>query len=128
MEEKYNWDAAIQRHFELEAEIKQLKTENERLKADLSALSDIAHKWDAFEAGCNKAMEAESEYKQALAIAADALDIAADWDVDNVQCNPPKEWRLPAYGEDPEDGWCSTSALAELLRNLVALHGEGGKK
>lgn len=65
-------------------------------------------------------MRDEEEYKRALLVAADALDIASDWNVDNVQCYPPQEWGLPAYGEEPEDGWCSTRALAELLRNLAA--------
>ncbi len=58
------------------------------------------------------------EIKQALKIAADALDIAADWNVSDVQVNPPKEWALEAYGEDAEDGWCSTRELAKKLREL----------
>lgn len=63
-------------------------------------------------------MRTEAEYKRALMVAADALDIAADWNVENVQVDPPKDWHLPAYGEDPDDGWCSTRALAQMLRNL----------
>ena len=62
----------------------------------------------------------EQKYKVALRVAADALEIASDWNVNNVQCNPPKEWCLPAYGEDPSEGWCSTTSLAEFLRNLSA--------
>lgn len=30
--------------------------------------------------------------KEALKVAADALSIAADWNVNQVQVNPPKEW------------------------------------
>lgn len=56
--------------------------------------------------------------KEALAIAADALSIASDWNVNQVQVNPPKEWDLDGGDEDPEDGWCSTSALAHKLRQL----------
>lgn len=56
--------------------------------------------------------------KQALKIAADALSIAADWNVNQVQVNPPKEWNLSGGNEDPEDGWCSTNALAQKLRYL----------
>lgn len=56
--------------------------------------------------------------KEALKVAADALSIAADWNVNQVQVNPPKEWDLDGGGEDPEDGWCSTSALARKLRQL----------
>lgn len=65
-------------------------------------------------------MRTEAEYKKALEIAAVALSIAADCHVYTVKCYPPKGWELPAYGEDPADGWCSTIALAEFLRNLAA--------
>jgi hypothetical protein len=56
--------------------------------------------------------------KEALKVAADALSIASDWNVNQVQVNPPKEWDLDGGDEDPEDGWCSTSALARKLRQL----------
>lgn len=56
--------------------------------------------------------------KQALQVAADALDIASDWNVDQVQVNPPKEWELDGGDEDAEDGWCSTRDLARKLRQL----------
>ena len=62
----------------------------------------------------------ETELKQALNLAADALDIASDWNLDNVQITPPPKWNLPASGEDPADGWCSTRALAQKLRELAA--------
>lgn len=65
-------------------------------------------------------MTTEAELKQALKVAAEALDIASDWHVENAQCNPPPEWNLPADGEDPADGWCSTRALAQKLRELAA--------
>ena len=58
------------------------------------------------------------ELKQALAIAAEALSIAADWNVNQVQVNPPKEWGLDGGDEDPEEGWCSTSDLARKLKQL----------
>jgi hypothetical protein len=59
------------------------------------------------------------EVKQALEIAANALDIVADWNIDNVQVNPPVEWKLDAWGEDTADGWCSTRELAQKLRELA---------
>lgn len=59
-----------------------------------------------------------NQLKQALKIAADALDIASDWNVGQVQVNPPKEWELDGGDEDPEDGWCSTRDLARKLRQL----------
>lgn len=66
------------------------------------------------------ALQAENRaLKEALLVAANALDIAADWHFPVVQCNPPKVWGLEARGEDPEEGWCSTSALAAKLRALV---------
>jgi len=54
----------------------------------------------------------------ALRVAAEALSIAADHNVDNVQCEPPQEWGLDAFGEDTKDGWCGTRPLANKLRQL----------
>lgn len=59
------------------------------------------------------------EIKKGLEIAADALDIADDWNVTNIQVNPPVEWKLEAYGEDILDGWCATVQLAQKLRELA---------
>jgi len=59
-----------------------------------------------------------AELKQALRIAALAIEIASDWGVPNVQVYPPKEWGLYAFGEDVNDGWCSTAHLAEKLEEL----------
>lgn len=61
------------------------------------------------------------ELHQALRLAADALDIAADH-ITDVQIGPPKEWALDSYTEDAGDGWCSVSELATKLRELT---GEG---
>lgn len=58
------------------------------------------------------------ELKAALKVAADALSIAADWNVGQVQVNPPKEWNLDGGDEDPADGWCSTRDLSRKLRQL----------
>lgn len=60
------------------------------------------------------------EMKKALQIAADALSIANDWNLYDVQVSPPKEWGLYAEDEDAEDGWCSTQALANKLREIGA--------
>jgi hypothetical protein len=57
--------------------------------------------------------------KEALKVAADALSIASDWNVNAIQVNPPKEWNLDGGGEDAEDGWCSTHELAAKLRQLA---------
>ena len=59
-----------------------------------------------------------TELKKALLIASEALSIAADWNVNELQVHPPKEWNLDSYEEDTEDGWCSTR---ELSRKLLAL-------
>lgn len=59
------------------------------------------------------------QLKQALLLAAEALFIASDWNVNQVQINPPKEWDLDGGEEDPEDGWCSTDSLARKLRQLA---------
>jgi hypothetical protein len=65
-------------------------------------------------------MATVKEMKQALRIAADALSIANDWSIYDVQVNPPKEWGLYAEYDDAEDGWCSTHALANKLREIGA--------
>lgn len=58
--------------------------------------------------------------KDALKIAANALEIASDWDLPAVQVSPPPEWNLEGGGEDPSDGWCGTYALAIKLREIAA--------
>lgn len=58
------------------------------------------------------------QLKAALKVAADALSIASDWNVSQVQVHPPKEWNLDGGDEDPEDGWGSTYALAKKLEQL----------
>lgn len=65
-------------------------------------------------------MATVEEMKQALRIAADALSISNDWNLYDVQVNPPKEWGLYAEDEDADDGWCSTQALANKLREIGA--------
>lgn len=59
------------------------------------------------------------QLKEALLIASNALSIASDWNVGQVQVNPPKEWNLDGGDEDPEEGWCSTYALAKKLEQLA---------
>ena len=65
-------------------------------------------------------MATEAELKEALKVAALALEIASDWNVPTVQANPPKKWELPGGGEDKADGWCSTYSLAQKLKELAA--------
>lgn len=59
------------------------------------------------------------ELRSSLLVAVLALEIASDWDLVDVQCYPPKEWKLEAFEEDSKDGWCSTALLAEKLRNIA---------
>lgn len=61
----------------------------------------------------------QAEVKKALGITADALDIADDWGVHNVQVDPPIEWDLECTEELSKE-WCSTMALAEKLKELAA--------
>ena len=65
-------------------------------------------------------MATENEMKQGLLLAAQALEIASDWNLPTVQANPPKEWALDGGGEDSENGWCGTYDLAQKLRELAA--------
>jgi hypothetical protein len=55
----------------------------------------------------------------ALAVAADALHIAADFNLPAVQAEPPLEWGLDGGGEDPAEGWCCTRGLANKLSRLA---------
>lgn len=55
----------------------------------------------------------------ALIKAAEALEIASDWNVKNVQVFPPERWALEAWGEEAQDGWCATFALARKLREIA---------
>jgi hypothetical protein len=65
-------------------------------------------------------LKAERErWREALGIAAIALEITDGDGLHNVQVDPPPEWVLKACGEDPADGWCSPSALARKLRELA---------
>jgi len=59
------------------------------------------------------------ELKAALRVAACAISIASDWNIDNVQVAPPAEWGLEAFGEDVADGWCSTAQLARKLKEIA---------
>jgi hypothetical protein len=63
---------------------------------------------------------ANNDVVKALLAAADALDIACDWNLPAVQVNPPPEWNLDGGGEDATDGWCGTAALARKLREIAA--------
>jgi hypothetical protein len=58
------------------------------------------------------------QLKEALRVAAKALSIASEWNLNQVQVHPPKEWDLDGGDEDPADGWCSVSALASKLKQL----------
>ena len=70
-------------------------------------------------------MTTEKWLREALIIAAKALEIADDWNLPAVQVNPPKEWNLDGGGEDAEDGWCSTYDLAKKLRELASAESTG---
>lgn len=66
---------------------------------------------------CNKAPAVVAqikELKEALRVAADALAIASDWNVDSVQVTIPENWDL-----EPEDGMYRTSEIAQKLKQLA---------
>lgn len=60
--------------------------------------------------------------KEVLRVAADALDIAADWNLDDLQVSPPATWGLadPDEPEHAAEGWVSARALAQHFRSLAA--------
>jgi len=57
---------------------------------------------------------------RALEVGAAALEIAHDWNLYDVQVDPPKDWALLSDQEDAEDGWCSTSELARKMKEIAA--------
>jgi hypothetical protein len=68
-----------------------------------------------------------SEAREALLLAATALEIADDWNLPAVQIHPPKDWNLDGGGEDSADGWCATGALADKLREMAEGREGGGR-
>lgn len=56
------------------------------------------------------------QLKQALKVAADALSIANNWNVSEMELELPSEWKLD--NEGLEEGWCSTNELSSKLRQL----------
>ena len=62
-----------------------------------------------------KSYDEVKRLREALGVAARGLEIASDWNCNEVQCDPPKGWGLEAIEEDPGTGWCSTSQLASYL-------------
>ena len=57
------------------------------------------------------------DLKKALKIAADALEIADDWAMTDIEIDTPKEWSADV--SSCEDGWISTMALVEKLRSMA---------
>lgn len=56
----------------------------------------------------------------ALRVAADALDIAADWNVDRLELgDAPIAFGLHPDPDDDEPGWYDTRSLADALRELA---------
>ncbi|MCP4990871.1 MAG: hypothetical protein GY928_33970 [Colwellia sp.] len=58
------------------------------------------------------------DVQKALEVGAKALIIASDWNIPEVQVNPPKRWGLDSISEDKEDGWCGTYDLSKKLKEL----------
>lgn len=56
------------------------------------------------------------QLKEALKVAAQALSIASDWNVDEMQLEVPKEWNLDDEGL--EEGWYSTRDLSHKFSQL----------
>ena len=75
-----------------------------------------------------EAAERIAELEAALKIGAVAIEIASDWNMPSVQCNPPAEWNLGGCGEDPADGWCCTYALAQKLGGIADAAMREGEK
>lgn len=63
-------------------------------------------------------MTTVQELRDALRVAARALEQVSDWDITDVRAHPPKEWGLKAYGDGASHGWCSITQLAKKLAGL----------
>ena len=57
-----------------------------------------------------------NDCRKALLLAAEALEIASEWGLQDVQANPPPEWGLVAYDENAEDGWVAAAEVAKICR------------
>ena len=102
-----------------EEQIAALKKEVAMLREVYLALKEI----DALKEQIAALTAENKRLREALEIAALAIEIASDWGVPEVQVDPPKEWELEACGEDPADGWCSTTQLSSKLKEIAALWG-----
>ena len=60
------------------------------------------------------------QLKEALKIAADALEIASEWIVTDIEIDTPKEWNLNASCDPQNDGWVPAMALVEKLRSMAS--------
>ena len=63
-------------------------------------------------------MATVQELRDALRVAARALEQVSNWDVTDVQAYPPKSWGLKAYSDGALHGWCSITQLAKKLVGL----------
>lgn len=61
-----------------------------------------------------------AEMREALLVASRAISIANDWNLYDVQVEPPARWGIECEQESEEDGWCRTRGLAKFLRELAA--------
>jgi hypothetical protein len=55
-------------------------------------------------------------YKEALQVASQAIEIASDWHLEDVEVTVPARWGMDTEGLEP--GWCCTSLLAQKLREF----------
>lgn len=56
------------------------------------------------------------EFKEALKVASQALSIASDWNVSEMELEIPEKWNLDNDGL--AEGWCSVSELVRKFRQL----------
>lgn len=64
-------------------------------------------------------MEDTGRLREALLVAAEALEIVADWNVDDIQLDTPPEWELSSCYEEGEISWCDVGTLAKKLREIA---------
>lgn len=55
--------------------------------------------------------------KEALKVAANALNIASDWNVNSLNLEVPKEWNLE-HDENEGEGWYRTNDIARKIKQL----------
>lgn len=94
--------------------------ENFGLPPFAEKISVLMEENDALAAKVKELEAQRDDLISCLNVAAEAIDIASDWNLPAVQVNPPTEWGIDSGGEDDDGSWASTRGLADHFRATIA--------